>query len=710
MLKRFYVLTLTLILLFGIALGQPAQDAQETESSPYASAIRAFEEFVIQQMALDKVPGLSVGFIKDDFIWVQGFGYSDLENRVPAKPESAYRLASVTKTMTAVAVLQLVEAGKIDLDAEVQTYVPSFPKKKWPVTVRHLLGHLGGISHYRNHDVEGRIKVHMNTQDALAVFQDFDLVAQPGTRYNYSSYGYNLLGAVIEGASGMPYGDCIKKHIFEPLSMENSRMDSPEDLIPNRVEGYRLIRGEVKNSEFVDISSRFAAGGTRSTVVDLLKYARGIMEGKLLKEETWSKMFTSMATQAGFLTGYGMGWNVRPLRGHFQVSHGGGQPETTTYLLILPREKFAAALGANLERMDRLLYVNRLAELVLDEDVDGAAYINDEIGRAIHEACQQVFSQGLSQHNWLGRPLTTDDQEIEAAFFYFNQAVNENNLKRYPEETKKKIIQGAHPVTESAFTRVGTFMASMLEQSLGKDKLRDYYQTGPIAFFNDYIKFSSKTLSKKFRFDKNFTRLISTWHREWSRVYNDSVRRLHLSVDTDFSTLESELKKTFAGAIIYPDLIPSLTRVAADFRQQDDIEKSLEVLNLAVDLYPNSPSPLNGLAATQLWAGNTEEARRLFKKAFSMNPNQPGLSLNAIFNLASSLENANKIKEIFSLAEISTELYPKNSRLHKEIGDMYLRLGNKVKAVAYYKKALAINPKYEEAKKRLAELETEKHK
>jgi len=253
-------------------------------------------------------------------------------------------------------------------------------------------------------------------------------------------------------------------------------------------------------------------------------------------------------------------------------------------------------------------------------------------------------------------------------------------------------------------------MASMLEQSLGKDKLRDYYQTGPIAFFNDYIKFSSKTLSKKFRFDKNFTRLISTWHREWSRVYNDSVRRLHLSVDTDFSTLESELKKTFAGAIIYPDLIPSLTRVAADFRQQDDIEKSLEVLNLAVDLYPNSPSPLNGLAATQLWAGNTEEARRLFKKAFSMNPNQPGLSLNAIFNLASSLENANKIKEIFSLAEISTELYPKNSRLHKEIGDMYLRLGNKVKAVAYYKKALAINPKYEEAKKRLAELETEKHK
>ena len=94
-------------------------------------------------MELDNVPGISVGFLKDNFFWAHGFGYSDLENLVPAKAENSYRLASVTKTITAIAVLQLVETGKIDLDADIQAYVPSFPKKRWPVTVRQLLGHLG---------------------------------------------------------------------------------------------------------------------------------------------------------------------------------------------------------------------------------------------------------------------------------------------------------------------------------------------------------------------------------------------------------------------------------------------------------------------------------------------------------------------------------------------------------------------------------------
>ncbi len=705
--KNFLIFILFLTV--SIGLGAPQKYAQEIEPSPYSEAIKAYEEFVSKQMALDKVPGISVGFIKDGFIWTKGFGYSDLENMVPAKPESSYRLASITKTITAIAVLKLVEAGKIDLDAEVQTYVSYFPKKKWPVTVRLLLGHLGGISHYRNYDVEGSIKVHKNTKEALAIFQDFDLVAEPGTKYNYSSYGYNLLGAVIEGASGVSFGEYIKKHIFEPLDMQNSRMDDPEDIIPNRVKGYRLVRGEIKNSEYVDISSRFAAGGTRSTVVDLLKYAQGIMEGKLLRKETWNWMFSSMAIRAGFLTGYGMGWGVRPLRGRFQVSHGGGQPETTTYLLIFPGEKFAIAFGSNLERTNRLPYVYRLAELVLDEDLDGITYVATKEGQAIYDACYDVFSHGMSQFDWLDRPLTRDDEDLKTAFSYFNQYVDEKALKRHYEETKKKINEGVHPVSNKAFTKVGAFMTHTLNQTWGEEKLKSYFKTGPIAFFNDYIKISNRRLSRKFRFKKNIARLMTNWNKDWANVYTEPIRRLFISVDTDFRALDSELEPAFSGATIYPDFTRDMTRAAAHFREHDDLEKSFEILHLASDLYPNSLSPLNGLAATHLWAGNEQEARRLFKKAFSMNPDQPRLSLNAIFNLASSLENAKKMKEVFSLAEISSELYPKNSRLHKEIGDMYLRIGDKVKAVEYYKKALAINPKYEEATKRLAELEKKKH-
>ena len=688
-----------------IGIGTPQQVAQDADASPYAEAIRTFEEFVTQQMALDKIPGLSIGFIKDDFIWVKGFGYADLENRVPAKPKSAYRLASITKTITAIAVLQLVEAGKIDLDAEVQTYVPYFPRKKWPVTVRQLLGHLGGISHYRNFNLENRIKVHKNTRESLAIFQDFDLVARPGTRFNYSSYGYNLLGAVVEGASEMPYSEYIKKHIFDPLGMEDSRMDDPAEIIPNRVRGYRLVRGEVKNSEFVDISSRFAAGGTRSTVVDLLKYAKGIMEGKLLREETWKQMFNSMAIQTGFLTGYGMGWRVRPLRAHFQVYHGGSQQETRTFLLLFPTENFAIALASNLERMNRLFYVQRFAEIILDEDIDSQVYFNSKQEKVIYDACSQVFSHGMSQYDWLGHRVPSDEDNLEAAFFYFNQAVDEDNLKRYPVETKKKVDGGIHPVAESAFIKVGTFMASTLENALGRERLKDYSKTGPIAFFNDYIKFSSRTLAKKFRFEKDFVRLISAWHEDWSKVYSDPVRRLYISVDTDFEALRSDLMQVFSRANIYPDLTADLDRVASDFRKLADIKKSREALSLAVELYPGSALPLIGLAATSLYSGDVEEARRLFHKAKEMNPRHPRLSLPAIFNLASELENARRMKAIFSLLEIATEIYPKSFRLYKEIGDIYVRSGEKDLAVDNYKKALALNPKDRETREKLDALE-----
>jgi len=110
----------------------------------YADKLRVFEEFVRNQMEENKIPGLTIGFYKDDYTWVNGFGYADLENKAPAKAESAYRLASITKTFTSAAILQLAEKGKINLDAEIQTYVPYYPKQQWPVTVRQLLAHLGG--------------------------------------------------------------------------------------------------------------------------------------------------------------------------------------------------------------------------------------------------------------------------------------------------------------------------------------------------------------------------------------------------------------------------------------------------------------------------------------------------------------------------------------------------------------------------------------
>jgi CubicO group peptidase (beta-lactamase class C family)/tetratricopeptide (TPR) repeat protein len=709
--KQFQSVLIVIIFVLGIAFSSPLSNAIDLQSS-YSEAIKEYNKFVAEQMALDKVPGLSVGFMKGDFIWTKGFGFSDLENKVPAKPESSYRLASITKTITAIGVLQLVEAGKIDLDAEVQTYVPYFPRKKWPVTVRLLLGHLGGISHYKNYDLEGHIKVHKNTKEALAIFQDFDLVAEPGTKYNYSSYGFNLLGAVIEGASGQPYGDYIKKHIFNPLGMENSRMDNPEDLIANRVSGYRLIKGKVKNSEFVDVSSRFAGGGTRSTVVDLLKYAKGIIEGKLLKNQTWKHAFTSMATSKGEFTGYGMGWGVRPRRGHFQVSHSGSQPETRTYILIFPTENFSIAVASNLEGVNLTPYVRRLTELVLEEDLDSLAYASDKAEQVIYDNCARVFSYGMSTFDWHGTHISKDEAELTAAFAYFNKYVDKKSLEKNFKETKKNIEDGFHPVSKQALIKVGSFMAYTLKEGHGEEKFQFYYKGGPLAFFSDYMKISKNWPSSRnnYKFPKSFAKLISSWEKDWKATYTDYVRNLLITANTDFDELGPKLKKTFSGRNFYPDFSRDMERAGYYYLWKDESQNSFKIFNLSRELYPNSPLPLSNLAAAYIWTANSDEARKLLKKAFALNPNHPSVSLNEFRYLGRHLENAEKMKETFALAEIALEFYPKNAELHEEIADIYLKTGQEEKARIFYEKALELDPKLEEAKKKLQELEKEKKK
>lgn len=708
--KRFKPIfsVILIALCISFSSGYPGDRANAQDS--LAEAISQFEEFVEVRMIQDKVPGLSVAFKRGDFTWAKGFGYSDLENKVPAKPESAYRLASITKSITATAVLKLVEEGKIDLEAEVQTYVPGFPRKKWPVTVRLLLGHLGGISHYKNYDVEGRIKVHKDTIEALAIFQDFDLVAEPGTQYNYSSYGYNLLGAVVEGASGESYGSYIQKHIFEPLGMTHSRLDDPMDLIPHRVRGYRIINGEIKNSEYVDVSSRFAGGGTRSTVVDLLKYASGIMDKKILKEETWDMMFTSMTTREGRFTGYGMGWRVRPWKGHFQVSHGGSQPETRTHILIFPKEGFAMAIASNREGLNLMPYVRRLAELVLAEDLDSSVYVTDEPGQAIYDCCEDVFSYGLSRFDWHGREIIGEEKDLAKAFSYFNRNVKKSALEKNIKAGKKTIDEGFNPVSNSAFIKIGAFMALTLQENLGENKFRSYHQSGPLAFFTDYIEVSSQWPSSKdvFKFTQSFIDMISAWEKEWSSVYADDVRNLFITTRTDFGELGPRLIKIFSRASLYPDFSRELGEAGLYHLWNNETEISFPIFKLCYELYPRSPASVSNLGTAHLWQGNVDEARKYFKEAFAADPNHSSVSLDHFSRIAVRLERAEKLEVVFALADIALELYPRNAELHLEVGNMHSKTGNLDKARSFYKKALELDPKLEDARKKLREIKKRK--
>ncbi len=663
-------------------------------------------------MALDQTPGISVGFIKDNFTWSRGFGYADLENNVPATSESSYRMASITKTFTAFAILQLVENGKVDLDAEIQTYVTTFPRKKWPITIRQLLGHLGGIPHYVDRDKELHNKIRKNTRESIAIFQDYDLVAEPGTKYHYSSFGYNLLGAVIEGVTGQSYGEYIKQSIFDPLEMSASRMDDSTAIIPNRVRGYRWVNGRIAHSEYVDMSSRFASGGTRSTVSDLLKYARGILQGKLLSPRTWRQMLVPMATKDGFFTGRGMSWMVCPLRGHFQISHGGSQAETKTFLFIFPLDHFAVAIASNMESFNREFYAYKLAEFVLDEDLDTPVYATDELEESLYSACEQVFSYGLSQYLWHDQPLAANEKDCREAFDFFNQNVDPAAVRRNAWLTKNNILTGVHPAAGQAFTKVGSFMAAALDDALGREKLLEYHKIGPIAFFRDYLAIAqnSPPIKGAYVFSSRFRELLSRWEKDWTNAVTDDTGLRQISLGADFAELRRRLNLAFSQTSLYPDFHEDLIRVAQFHLKNHADHQAFSFLTLAHQLYPNRIRPMTALASFHLWTGKSQEARRFFHKAHAKDPTDPGVSVDQFQVLARDLISAKKMDELTALAAIIADLFPQSPGIFKGLGDMFLNLGQKDTALIYYKKALWLDRKLKDVREKIETLEKERKK
>lgn len=685
------------ILILGLVVFIIVHPLFAQHATKYADEIKIFENFVNKQMEIDKIPGLSIGFIKDDFMWVKGFGYADLENRTPTTEKSAYRLASNTKSMTAVAILQLVEKGKIDLDVEVQTYVPYFPKKKWPVTVRQLLGHLGGISHYKNYDVEGHIKEYKDTRESLEIFDDFDLVAEPGTKYNYSSYGYNLLGAVIEGAAKQSYGDFLKENLWNPLDMSDTYLDDPYQIIHNRVKGYQLIDGEVTNSEFVDISSRFAAGGTRSTVVDLLKYAKGLNEGKVLSKENLDLMFTSMATKDEHFVDYGMGWAVKPVNGRFHVYHTGGQPETRTLLVHFPEENFYIALAYNLEGANLHVYTHRLFQLIMDESWDMGVYTGNKIDDAIFNAFDDIFNFGMAYFDRYGKPLTTDQKELNEAFDYFNKCVYRDSLSSNYKKFVQKIQDGRHPVAKQAFVKIGSYMAAKLQEKFGQQGIEKYHQQGAISFFNDYLKISN--LPNEFNLSNQTKKTIAEWNQDWEKTCNDFTRRLVIAPFSDFDQIGRQLKKMFSVAKVYPNFSRDLANATSYFYLNGNPEKASKIAKSTIELYPELPLSNVFLANSYICIGKKDEALKLYKKAMEINPEDGSISTGRLNQYATELAYHGQLDKAEELLNIAIELYPKEAIFFNSIAEIYLRKGK-----AYFEKALKVDPNYEPARKRLKEI------
>lgn len=330
------------------APASPSPSPSPALPAPKAQAVETAINVAIHRYG---IPGLSAAVAATGGVRLSaGYGMADVENAVPAAAATVYRLASVSKPITATAVMQLAARGKLDLDAPIQRYVPAYADKQWPVTCRQLLCHQGGVRQWTDEEFHST-RHYATLAESLDFFKNDPLVFEPGTRTLYTSLGYNLLGVAVENASGQGYVDYLRENVFTPAGMETAGIDDVFALIPHRAQGYQKTPGgELFNSSLSDTSNRVPGGGLAATAEDVARFALALHSGALLTKEAREQMFARQRTRDGKLTGYGLGWAVgAERRRRREVYHIGGQPRVSTVLYVLPDSGVAVVLLANLE-------------------------------------------------------------------------------------------------------------------------------------------------------------------------------------------------------------------------------------------------------------------------------------------------------------------------------------------------------------------------
>lgn len=356
----------------------PPAHAQEPKLTP--KEISRLEKQVASFMSANSAPGISVAVVRGGkFVWEKGFGMADLENSVPVTPPALFALASVSKPITATGVMLLWERGKLDLDAPIQKYCPAFPVKKWPITSRELLGHLSGIRHYRSEtedDLEVNNAIHFNTiVDSLRFFANDELLSQPGAEFHYSTYGYTVLGCVMEGASGEKYTDFMRKNILAKANMPQTQPNDVRVVIPHRARGYEKGKsGVIRNAGFIDSSYKIPGGGLLSSASDVAHFEEAILNDALLKRATRDAMWTPQKTTKGVANGYALGWGTGHSLGFYSVGHSGGEQGTSTAIMLAPDVSDGVVVLCNLEDVEASDLAEELLKIVVGSKATASAH------------------------------------------------------------------------------------------------------------------------------------------------------------------------------------------------------------------------------------------------------------------------------------------------------------------------------------------------
>jgi CubicO group peptidase (beta-lactamase class C family) len=338
-------------------------------------------------------PGAAVLVVRNDAVLLRkGFGMANLELKVPVDAEQVFRIGSITKQFTAVAILQLVAAGKIKLDDDISTYLPDFPSVGQRVTISQLLNQTSGLPSYTDEKTWLTTwRQDLKPNDLLAFTKGKPLLFTPGTNWAYSNTNYILLGEVIAKVSGESYASYVQTKLFAPAGMQHSQYDNTEDVIPGRVPGYAVAGPKKwKNAAYLSMTHPYAAGALVSTVDDLWKWDKALSGGSLIDRKLLAQAYTDTVLPDGRSTAYGFGWGIGTLGGLKTIEHGGGINGFAAYEMKVPDAGLYVAILSNSEAAAPLVGTGilafRVASAVLGSEVEakpvivGADSLKDFVG------------------------------------------------------------------------------------------------------------------------------------------------------------------------------------------------------------------------------------------------------------------------------------------------------------------------------------------
>lgn len=332
-------------------------------------SVSAAIDGIMTSYADPSAPGASVLVMKDDsIVFKKGYGVADIESGTPVTTATNFRLASVSKQFTAMAVMLLAERGALSYDDSITRFFPDFPPYGSGITVRHLLTHTSGLADYESIMPDTQT-VQVHDADCLRLMHAVDsLYFPPGTRYAYSNTGYALLALIVETVSGIRYADFLKSNIFDRTGMTTSvAFEEGISVVPNRAYGHSLIDGSWRRTDQSSTSAVLGDGGIYSNVEEMSRWISSLLRYSLISEPTQRTAWSDAALNDGSTIDYGFGWHMETYRGVRHPHHGGSTRGFRNHILLFPDQKLMVVILTNRNQGDPAVEAKKIADLFWEE-------------------------------------------------------------------------------------------------------------------------------------------------------------------------------------------------------------------------------------------------------------------------------------------------------------------------------------------------------